>query len=61
MCGKFVCENLGLSKNWVEWLHFHVKIQSLKTECFEMCEYIVKLQEIVKNVLFYLSFIHISL
>ena len=40
MGGKFFCENLGLLKNMVEWLDFHVKIKYLKTDYTEMRKYI---------------------
>ena len=31
-------ENLGFSKNMLEWVRFHVKIKYLETECIEMRE-----------------------
>ena len=40
MCGKLFCENLGLLKNMVEWIHFHVKIKYLKTDCIEVHKHI---------------------
>ena len=38
ICGKLFCESLGLLKNMVESLHFHVKIKYLKIEYIEMRE-----------------------